>query len=156
MYSKDETKALKLEFWEKLSNRTRRLPKQKGKKKIWIFDNTGIKGVDLRFDADRTKAQVALEINHKNDNKRIELFEKLHACKSFFYAQFGENLIWDYCYIKESGEQVCRVYVEQPCDILNKETWSKTIYFLIDNMLKLEKVFLEVKDYLISGMNKNE
>ena len=154
MYSKEETKALRLEFWEKLNNRTRRLPGQKGNKKIWIFDNTGIKGVDLRFDADRTKAQVALEINHRSEERRIALYEKLYACKSIFEKEFGEKLVWDYIYIKESGEQVCRIYTEQPCDILQKETWSKTIYFLIDKMMKLEKAFLVVKEYMVAGVNE--
>jgi len=153
MYKKEEAKAARIEFWERLENRTRRLPGQKGRKKNWIFDKTGIKGVDLRFDVDRKKAQIALEINNNNEDRRIELYEKLYACKSIFEAEFGEPLTWNYMYEKETGKQVCRVYTEQPGDINNKESWSNMIYFLIDNMMKLEKAFLKVKDYLQSEMN---
>ena len=154
MFTKEQSKSLRLEFWEKLNNRTRRLPGQKGKKKIWIFKNTGIKGVDLRFDVARKKAQVALEINHNSEEHRIELFEKLYACKSIFEKEFGEPLVWNFMYEKEIGEQVCRVYTEKPGDILQKEMWSQMIYFLIDNMIKLEKAFLAVKEYMQTDVNK--
>lgn len=154
MYKKEESKAIRLEFWEKLDNRTRRLPGQKGRKKKWIFDNTGIKGLDLRFDVNRKKAQVALEINHNTEERRIELYEKLYACKSIFETEFGEPLIWDFVYEKETGEHVCRVYLEQAGDILKKEDWSKMIYFLIYNMMKLEKAFLAIIDYMQADINK--
>ena len=154
MYSKEDAKALRIEFWEKLNSRTRRLPGQKGRKKLWIFENTGIKGLDLRFDVGREKVQVALEINHNCEERRIELFEKLFACKSIFEDEFGEPLTWDYLYEKDTGEQVCRVYVESTGDIHNKELWSEMIYFLIDNMMKLEKAFLAVKDYMQADVNK--
>lgn len=154
MYNKDEEKAVRLEFWNKLNNRTRRLPSQKGRKIFWIFANTGIKGLDLRFDVDRKKAQVALEINHSSEERRLVLYEKLLSCKSIFEAEFGEPLTWDYVYEKPTGEQVCRVYVEQPGDINNQELWTQMIYFLIDRMVRLEKAFLEVKDYLQSNINE--
>ena len=148
MFTQEQSKSLRLEFWDKLNNRTRRLPGQKGRKKIWIFDNTGIKGLDLRFDVDRKKAQVALEINHNNEERRLFLYEKIFACKSIFEKEFGEPLTWNFIYEKETGEQVCRIFVEQHGDILQKELWSEMIYFLISKMIKLEKAFLTVKDYL--------
>lgn len=154
MYNKEEIKAVRLEFWQKLNNRTRRLPGQKGRKKYWIFDNTGIKGLDLRFDVDRQKAIVALEINHRKEERRLHLYEKLEAAKTIFEEAFGESLIWDFAYEKATGEIVCRVYVEREGDILNKELWPEMMYFLIDKMIKMETAFLEVKDYLQSELNE--
>ena len=154
MFSKEEAKELRLEFWRKLENKTRRLPGQKGKKKRWIGDKTGIKGLDLRFDVDREKAVVALEINHRSEEKRLELYERLEVAKTIFEEAFGEPLIWNYVYEKTNGKQVCRVYVKTGADIYIKEQWKDISYFLIDNMFKMENAFLEVKDYLISDMNK--
>jgi hypothetical protein len=148
MYSKEEAKQLRLEFWQKLGNRTRRLPGQKGRKRLWIFDNTGIKGLDLRFDVDREKIIVALEINIKKEENRLALFEKLEAAKGLFEEHFGGPLIWDFAYIKDNGREVCRVYVEQPGDMYVKESWPQIFTFMIDRMMHLEKAFLEVKDYL--------
>ena len=148
MFSKEEARALRLEFWQKLGNRTRRLPGQKGRKRLWIADNTGIKGLDLRFDVGREKIIVALEINIKNEEKRLALYEKLEAAKGLFEDQFGEPMIWDFAYVKDNGREVCRVYVEQPGDMYIKETWPEIHKFMIDRMIRLEKAFLEVKDYL--------
>ena len=154
MYKKDEAKAVRLEFWTRLNNRTRRLPIQKGRKRFWIYDTTGIKGLDLRFDVDRTKVQVALEINHSSEDRRLILYEKLLACKTIFETEYGGPLTWDYAYEKETGELVCRIYDQQPGDINNQELWPDMMYFLIDRMVRLEKAFLEVKDYLQSNINE--
>lgn len=153
MFTKEEEKAIRIEFWQKLENRTRRLPGQKGRKRFWIFDRTGVKGLDLRFDVDRTKAAVALEINHKSEDVRLQLFEKLQAAKSLFDEHFDIKPTWDYVYEKPTGELVCRVYLEREGDILNKEKWPEMSYFLIDNMMKFENAFLEVKEYLQSDIN---
>ncbi len=148
MFSKDEEKELKLEFWKKLGNRTRKIPGQRGKIKIWIGENTGIKGVDLRFDVGRKKIIVALEINAKNEDRRLTLYEKLEATRSIFEDQFGEPLIWDFAYEKKLGEQVCRVYQEMNGDYLVSEQWPQIFTFMIDKMLKMEKAFEEVADFL--------
>jgi hypothetical protein len=148
MYSKEEAKQLRLEFWQKLGNRTRRLPGQKGRKRHWILDNTGIKGLDLRFDVSCEKIIVALEINIKNEEKRLALYEKLEAAKGLFEEQFGESLTWDFAYAKNNGRGVCRVYVQQSGDMYVRETWSEIFTFMIDRMMRMEKAFLEVKDYL--------
>lgn len=153
MYSKEEGKKVRLEFWQKLESRTRRLPGQKGRKKIWILSHTGVKGVDLRFDIDRVRAQVALEINLRNEDERLRLFEKLEAAKTIFEEAFGEALRWDFAFEKSTGEQVCRVYTEMPADIHDQEKWPETFFFLIDRMMRMEKAFLEVKDYLQSDVN---
>ncbi|RCW31317.1 DUF4268 domain-containing protein [Marinilabilia salmonicolor] len=148
MFSKEEAKELRLEFWQKLSNRTRRLPGQKGRKRLWIGDNTGIKGLDLRFDVGREKIIVALEINKKKEEDRLALYEKLEAAKGLFEREFEGPLIWDFAYTKDNGRDVCRVYVEQPGDMYVRETWPEIFTFMIDRMIRLEKAFLEVKDYL--------
>ncbi len=149
MFSKDEAKELRLSFWHKLESKTRRLPGQKGKVIKWIGDKTGVKGLDLRFDVDRSKACVAIEINAVDDNRRIELFQKLEACKSIIEEIFEEPLIWDFFYEKPNGQVVARVYLQMDADIYNEDQWGDIIYFLINRMLKLEKAFLEVKDFLV-------
>ncbi|MBN2167388.1 MAG: DUF4268 domain-containing protein [Marinilabiliaceae bacterium] len=148
MYSKEEIKDLKIEFWKKLENRTRRLPEQKGQVKKWIFDQTEIKGVDLRFDVNRNYAMVALEINHKDEDRRLKLFAKLDACKTLFETTFGDSLKWQLSFDKENGKNVCRVYKLIEADFHNREKWKEIIPFLIYNMLNMEKAFEEVKDFL--------
>ncbi len=148
MYSKEQEKELRLEFWRKLGNKTRKLPGQRGRAKVWIGDRTDVKGVDLRFDVGRKKIIVALEINHRDETKRLTLYEKLEAAKKIFESEFGEPLIWDFAYEKENFEPVCRVYQEMDGDFLVPEQWPAIFKFMIDKMLRMEKAFLEVQDFL--------
>ncbi len=149
MFSKEEAKELRQLFWHKLENRTRRLPGQKGRKVKWIFDETGIKGLDLRFDIDRERAIVALEINHEKEDRRLYLYEKLEACKAIFEDTYEGELKWDYLYTKKEGKEVCRVYEQIPADMYQEEQWPETMKFMINRMLRIEKAFLEVKDFLL-------
>jgi hypothetical protein len=148
MYSKEQEKELKLEFWRKLGNRTRKIPGQRGKIKVWIGDRTNIKGIDLRFDVGRKKIIVALEINVKDESRRLTLYEKLEATKNIFETKFGEPLTWDFAYEKDFGEEVCRVYKQMEGDYLVPEQWPAIFSFMIDHMVRMEKAFLEVQDFL--------
>ncbi len=148
MFSKDEEKDLKLLFWKKLENRTRRIPGQKGKKRKWIGDHTDVKGVDLRFDVNRKRAIVALEINSRDKERRFKLFEKLMACQTIFENAFELPLEWDPAYNKDGEKEVARVYCEMPGDMLVQEQWPELMRFLIDRMIRMENAFLEVQDFL--------
>lgn len=150
MFSKEEAKEIRQLFWHKLENRTRRLPGQKGKKVKWIFDDTGIKGLDLRFDINRERAIVAIEVNHRSEDRRLKLYEKLEACKSIIETIYEAPLSWDYLYTKIEGKEVCRVYEElAPADLYNQEEWPVVMKFMINRMIRLEKAFMEVKDFLL-------
>lgn len=148
MFSKEETKQLSLAFWHKLESKTRRLPGQNGRAKIWIANNTGIPNLDLRFDVDRQHCIVALELRNHGSEKSYATWEKLLSCKTIFEETYGSELIWDDAYEKSAGDIVYRIYVTTPGDIYRQELWPDMIYFLIDNMIKMERAFLEVQDYL--------
>lgn len=136
-------------FWHKLESKTRRLPGQNGRPIKWINDRTGIKGLDLRFDVDTKMAMVAMEINPIQEEKLDSLWEKMNNCKSLFESVFGGELVWERNYVKNAGDTCARIYVRMDGNIYDKEQWPDMIHFLIDNMLRLEKAFLEVQDYLI-------
>lgn len=149
MFTKEEAQELRHAFWHKLESKTRRLPGQNGRPIKWIADRTGIKGLDLRFDVDREKVIVAMEINPKSDSKLDELWIKMNNCRKLFEENFGEPLIWEKEYVKSAGDTAARIYVEQEGNIYDKEKWPEMIRFMIDNMLRMEKAFRVVQDYLI-------
>ena len=106
MFSKQEMKDLSLAFWHKLESKTRRLPGQNGRAKVWIATRTGIPHLDLRFDVNRQHCIVALEIRNMGSESSAALWEKLLSCKSLFEETYGDTLIWDEAYQKEAGDIV--------------------------------------------------
>ena len=60
MYSKEELKQLKKEFWEGFGTYCSLIPALKRRKSKFMLYNTKMKGVELKFDATRTGASVIL------------------------------------------------------------------------------------------------
>jgi hypothetical protein len=149
MYSKDEAKILRKEFWIVFARRCEIVPELQFRKKKWILYDTGLSGVDLKFDVTRTEALVMIEINSRLESRRLEVFETLQKYRLLLEDGFNEPLTWDFCYTRESGQEVCRIYISLPnVDFHRQNQWSDIFNFLIGNMLILENNFLEIKDAL--------
>lgn len=113
-----------------------------------LYD-TKINGVDLKFDIDRYEAWVMIEVNAKTEDRRLHIFETLEKYKILLEEGFENGLEWELCYTRESGEEVCRLYVMQDgFDIHRQNQWPDIYNFFIDNMLLLERNFLEIRDLL--------
>jgi hypothetical protein len=69
MFSKEEAKALRLEFWNRFKAMSEQERRKRGFKKTWMLKQTGIKGLSLRFDVDREHVAVGYEIFFKDKFK---------------------------------------------------------------------------------------
>lgn len=149
MYSKDEAKLLRKEFWIVFARRCEIVPELRHKKKKWVLYDTGLSGIDLKFDVTRNEAIVMIEINSRLENRRLEIFETMQKYRILLEEGFQESLIWDFCYTRESGQEVCRIYKSLPNVDFHRQTqWPDIFNFLIDNMLILENNLMEIKDGL--------
>lgn len=149
MYSKEEAKQISKEFWIVFARRCEIVPELKVKKKKWVLYDTGLGGIDLKFEVTRKEAIVMIEINSRTEARRLEIFETLEKYRVLLEEGFSEPLTWDYCYTRESGQEVCRIYKSmQGVDIHNQMQWPDIFNFLIDNMLILENNLMDIKDAL--------
>ena len=149
MYTQEEAKQLRKQFWILFGKRCEIVPQLQGRNKKWVLYDTKITGLDLKFEVDRQSANVMIEVNHRSENKRLDIFEKLQKYKPILEEDFDDGLEWDFLYVRESGEEVCRVYIEQTgFDIHRQNQWPDIYNFLIENMLKLENNFMDIRDVL--------
>ena len=149
MYSKEELKRLKLEFWESLAAYCEVQPYLRRRRKIWTLYNTKVKGVEMKFDANRKGAYVILEVNHRNEADRLEMFEKLTWYKEQIEQDLPEELIWDICFIRENGEQVARIYAaKEGLDLHRRTDWGEMFSFMATKMYLLERNFMAIAEYL--------
>jgi Domain of unknown function (DUF4268) len=149
MYSKDELKELKRQFWEGFGVYCSHMPAFKNRKSKFMLYNTKMKGVELKFDATREGAFVILEINHSDANARFEKYEQFEKYKVILEKSFKDGLIWNFAYVRDCGTEVCRIYTHLPgIDIHRRIHWMKFYEFMSSEMLKLEKAFREVKNVL--------
>jgi hypothetical protein len=101
---------------------------------------------------DREVAQVGIDLETRNMDKRLELYEKLEAVKKVLEETVGEPMMWELEYIRENGKSVSRIYTEiDGIDIYDRDTWKRAHDFMTDRMMKLELFYREYQDYFKYG-----
>ena len=147
MYSKDELKLLKKDFWEGFGIYCSNHPVLGKRKSKFMLYNTKMKGVELKFDANREGAFVILELNSPKEEDRLKRYEQFEKYKAVMEENFPEGLIWDFAYKLETGHEVCRIYSQKTgIDIHKRIHWMEFYTFMASEMLKLEKAFRYVKE----------
>lgn len=149
MYSRDELKQLKIEFWKSFATFCELQPYLRNRPKMWMLHNTTVRGVELKFGATRTAAYVILEVSHKKEDERLDMYEKLTWYKEYLEKDFAEGLIWDFCYEREAGNEVARVYtMKEGIDFHRRSDWGEFFVFMAQNMYLLQNNFEEIADYI--------
>lgn len=141
MFSKEEAKKLRQDFWIAFG---KSFPRK------WILYNTKVKGLYFKFYFDKKKAGVALDIEHTDLEKRIELWEKLSSLKTILKNDYIPDAIYNDYFVLANQKEISRIYIElEGVSIHNKNTWQETMEFLNTNMQKFETFFTDYEDILV-------
>ena len=140
MFSKEEAQRIKREFWVTFAEDNSRK---------WMLYNTKIKDVAFKFYIDNKKAQVLLEIEPKDEKKRIIYYEKVESLKSILLEEYLPDAIFERDLYLENGKAVSRIWVEiLNVSSNNKNTWPKVFEFFNEKMDAFERFFYEYEDYI--------
>ncbi|WP_338647932.1 DUF4268 domain-containing protein [Flavobacterium sp. KS-LB2] len=140
MYSKEETQRLKREFWIAFAEK---YPRK------WVLYDTKIKDFSFKFYVDNKKAQVLIDIEHRNDEKRIAYFEKLEALKTILEEEFIKDLVFEKEHTLESGKTISRIWVEKlGVGVSNRNYWDEIFDFYNEKMNALELFYLEYDEFI--------
>ena len=140
MFSKEEALQIKKDFWIAFAAE---YPKK------WILYNTKIKDVTFKFHIDNKKAQVLLDIEPKEENKRIIYYEKVESLKNILLEEYLPDAIFERNFYLQNGKILSRVWVEKEgISINNKNTWPEVFKFFIEKMDAFERFFYEHEDYI--------
>jgi hypothetical protein len=97
---------------------------------------------------------VALEINHKSENRRLSVYELVERYRNLLESGFTNGLTWDYYYLNTNNQEVCRIYIEmRGVNLYKIDDWDIIIPFLAKNMLQLQDNFLEIQEVLKEEVN---
>jgi hypothetical protein len=152
MFSKEEAKKLREEFWDSFKQLSAGRRIRKKLPGNWMLAQTGVKALNLRFHVNREVAQVGIDLETRNMEKRIELYEKLESVKKRLEEAMETAMIWELEYIRENGKSVSRIYLQlEGVDIYDRDTWARAHQFMYDNMMKLETFYREYKDFFKYG-----
>lgn len=146
MFSKEQKAELTERFWTELKYKS----KQKlGKRHTWILKNTGIKGIQLKFELSRKTALVILQCYASSKEKREWLYDILQQYHRVIADLVEEVPTWDKeGTLEELQGMPCLYYKLDNVDYLQEKDWEAIHSFFIDYMYRLEQAFLEIKDVL--------
>ena len=83
------------------------------------------------------------------EDERLEMFERLTWYKDVLEQDFPEGLVWDVCFVRESGEEVARIYARQTgADFHRRSDWGTLFAFMARQMYLLERNFMGIAEYL--------
>ncbi|MEW4922750.1 DUF4268 domain-containing protein [Algibacter sp. 2305UL17-15] len=140
MFSKEESRILRQEFWTSFG---KSFPRK------WILYDTKLKGLSLKFHFDTKKASVALDLEDDLEH-RINYWEKLLTLKGILTDEYLPNAIFEEEFFLENGKEISRIYVplEQKVSIHNKNSWRDVMEFFNEKMGLFEAFYLEYQDII--------
>ena len=140
MFSKEESRRLKQEFWTSFG---KSFPRK------WILYDTKLKGLSFKFHFDNKTALVALDLEDDLEN-RINYWEKLLAMKSILLDEYLPEVIYEEEYFLDNKKEISRIYLplEQIVSIHNKDSWRDVMEFFNKNMSLFEAFFEEYKEVI--------
>jgi hypothetical protein len=145
MYSKSEAKELITRFWEDFARYTDFFGRKKKQKIEWMLYKTGIKGLELKFDLHPRYVKCIIEVNARNEDRRLDIFIELNNYRKFIQNGFKKPLVWDENVRLDTGKQVMRVYCELTGKTFhNPENWPDIFCFMAENMWQLQSNFEEI------------
>ncbi len=140
MYSKEESIRIKKDFWTQFAET---YPRK------WLLYNTKIKDVTFKFFVDNKKAQVMLDIEPKDEEKRKIYYEKVESLKNILLEEYLEDVIFERNFYLDNGKIISRVWVELTgISLNNKNTWPTIFDFFYEKMDAFERFFYENEDYI--------
>jgi len=140
MFSKEESKKIRQEFWTSFG---KEYPHK------WLLYNTKMKEIQLKFTFDRKVAQVSLDIIDEDELVRGYYYEKMVALQNILRSEYLPEIIFEENYELPEGKMISRVYCEiDGVSIHNPKTWSQVKQFLYTKMTLLEQFFLDFSDFI--------
>ena len=142
MYSREESKNIRQEFWTSFG---------KNYPRRWLLYNTKIKDFSLKFTFTRSLAEVSIDLNSSDDIMRLYYFEKLQSLKTILGEEFLPDATFAEAYELDNSKIISRVYVTRKgANIHNKSDWPLVQAWLAEKMDALERFFLEYRDFIES------
>ena len=140
MYSKEEALRIKKDFWIAFAEA---YPRK------WLLYDTKIKDVTFKFYIDNKKAQVLLDIEPKDEEKRKIYYEKIESLKTILHEEYLPEAILERNFYLDNGKVISRIWIEKlNVSLNNRNYWPEIFEFFSETMSKFELFFFEFEDYI--------
>ncbi|CAM4192790.1 DUF4268 domain-containing protein [Gillisia limnaea] len=140
MFSKEESKNIREEFWTGFG---------KAYSKKWILYDTKMKELQLKFSFDNRTAKVSMDISSRDELIRAYYFEKITVLKTILHSEYLPDATFAESFLLPEGKTISSIFVElKNVNIHNKKHWPTVNKFFYYKMNQMEAFFLEYETYI--------
>jgi len=147
MYSKEELKKLKTNFWTSFGQFSQLKRSRLGLDKKWMLYKTKLKGLELKFDFIDKTCITTIEVDI-NSYKANDYITKLELLKEEIIPLSSSELITEYLTLKNKKDVYRIFYEKENISLKKRENWPTIFEFFFDHMLILEQFIIENKEIL--------
>ena len=122
------------------------VPSASGLPVNWINYKTGVWHIHFKMEAVNTKAVIAVEISHPNEEHRLQYYNQFVSLKNLLTTTTTFN--WQWNETIETGHKTISSISQQLDDvnILDQADWPAIISFLKPRIISLDAFWDMVKD----------
>ena len=146
MFTKEEKRNFNKEFWTCFGVFMKKHNQKYGRVK-WANYNSNVKDVYFRLSMDTSKAEFAIEVQHKDDGIRELFYQQFLELKKLIDTNIGDGLNWEELSFNSYGSPISKISVVlENKSIYNKDDWTSVFHFFEKRMAGLHDFWLEFNE----------
>ncbi|MCB0637495.1 MAG: DUF4268 domain-containing protein [Lewinella sp.] len=148
MYTREQARQLRQEFWTAFGQYLAPHPSATGQKVNWINYKTGYRSLYFRMDADRDRAYIGIVMAQRDPDLQQLFYEQFLELRGPLHGLLDEAWQWEEDATDEHGRAIRQIYTTQaPVNIFRKEDWPAIIAFLKPRILALDEFWSLAQDH---------
>lgn len=146
MYSKDEVRRLREQFWTSFGQYMSAVPSADADKVNWVNYKTGVKHLFFRMDVTNKQAIIMIDLTCPDSSIRELMYAQFVELKNIFQSSVGEDWEWDETYYDSNGKQVSRISCTMgKVSVFNQDHWPQLISFFKPRIIALDEFWSTAK-----------
>jgi len=146
LYSKEEARRLKEEFWTSFGQYMSAVPSADLEKVNWVNYKTGIKHLFFKMDVTNKTAFIMVELTHPDDSIRELMYAQFVELKTVLNSILTEEWEWDEVYYDAYGKKTSRISLTiDKVSVFKKEDWAQLISFFKPRIIALDEFWSSAK-----------
>lgn len=151
MYTKEELKQLKTDFWNQFKVKMQKTRSSNGRRMNWLAYPSEVKDIYIRVDTDASGARLTFDIQGKDEGVRQILWEQLYELKVVMEQEMGTDGVWIENASSPVVPQFNRIIWERSdLSFYKPEDHPEIMDFLADRLVRFDAFYQEFKDILIN------
>lgn len=151
MFSKEDKKLYKTNFWNEFKTLMQKERSADGKRINWLNYPSGLKDIYVRIDADKRHTYLSIDIQSKDDGIRAIIYEQFTEMRRVMEDIMGYKAEWIEHYFVTNTNEISRIWWELPdVSMFKKEDKVIIFDFLKTRLVAFDEFYSEFKDIVIN------